>query len=63
MAKNQKPIVIKPANKGKLHEELGVPQGKKIPTAKMEAAKAKASPAEKKQIVFAENAKKWNKKK
>lgn len=58
----KKPIAIKPANKGKLHEDLGVPKGEKIPTKKMEAAKKNASPAEKKRIVFAENAKKWNKK-
>ena len=55
-------IHIKAANKGKLHKELGVPQGKKIPEKKMEAAKKDASPAEKKRITFAENAKKWKKK-
>ena len=58
----KKPIQIKVANKGKLHEDLGVAPGKKIPVKKMEAAKATAPPAEKKRIVFAENAKKWNKK-
>jgi hypothetical protein len=57
-----KPVMIKPANKGKLHKELGVPAGKKIPAKKLEAAKKTATPAEKKRIVFAENAKKWNKK-
>ena len=57
----KKPIAIKPSHKGELHKELGVPQGKKIPVKKMEAAKANASPAEKKRIVFAENAKKWKK--
>lgn len=55
-------IHIKAANKGKLHKELGVPKDKKIPAKKLEAAKKNASPAEKKRIVFAENAKKWNKK-
>ncbi len=55
-------IKIKPENKGKLHKELGIAKDKKIPVAKMEKAKSKASPAEKKSIVFAENAKKWNKK-
>jgi hypothetical protein len=59
---HMKPISIKPANKGKLHSELGVPQGKKIPAGKMAAAKKDASPAEKKRIVFAQNAAKWNKK-
>ncbi len=58
----KKPIMIKPENKGKLHKELGVPAGKKIPAKKLEAAKKNATPAEKKRIVFAENAKKWSKK-
>jgi hypothetical protein len=53
------PIHINPANKGKLHRELGVKPGKKIPVAKMEAAKKGASPAERKRIQFAENARKW----
>ncbi len=57
----KKPIEIKAANKGKLHKEPGVPKGKKIPEKKLEAAKKNASPAEKKRIVFAENAKKWGK--
>ncbi len=57
-----KKIEIKPANKGKLHKELGVKPGEKIPVKKMEAAKKDASPAEKKRIVFAENARKWGKK-
>lgn len=55
-------IHIKEKNKGKLHEDLGIPEGKKIPAEKLEEAKEGASPAEKKRIVFAENAKKWNKK-
>ena len=61
MAKN--PIKIKAANKGKLHEELGVPEGQKISTEQLELAKASASPAEKKRIQFAENARKWQKNK
>lgn len=54
-------IKIKPSHKGLLHKDLGIAKGKKIPVAKMEKAKSKADPAEKKRIVFAENAKKWNK--
>ncbi len=57
----RKPIAIKPENKGKLHEDLGVKKGAKIPLKKMEKAKADASPAEKKRIVFAENARRWSK--
>jgi hypothetical protein len=54
-------IKIKPSHKGLLHKDLGVAKGKKIPKAKMEKAKSKAGPAEKKRIVFAENAAKRNK--
>lgn len=32
---------INPANKGKLHKQLGVPAGKKIPAKKLEAAAEK----------------------
>lgn len=51
--------MIKPSHRGLLHKNLGVPEGKPIPTAKLESAKAGASTAEKKRIVFAENARKW----
>jgi hypothetical protein len=53
-------IHIKPSHRGLLHKDLGVPAGQPIPAAKMEKAKANASPAEKKRITFAENARKWN---
>lgn len=52
-------IKIKPENKGKLHKELGVPEGKKIPGAKLEKAKNSSNPAERKRAIFAENAKKF----
>ncbi len=55
-------INIKPSRKGLLHKELGVKKDAKIPTSKLESAKKNASPAEKKRIQFAENARKWNKK-
>ena len=53
-------IKIKPSHKGELHKELGVKPGAKIPAKKLEEAKKGASPKEKKQIQFAENAKKWS---
>lgn len=53
-------IKIKESHKGLLHKNLGVPQGEKIPAKKLAAAKKDASPAEKKRIVFAQNAKKFN---
>lgn len=53
-------IHIKPSHAGRLHEDLGIPSGQKIPTAKLERAKEGASPAERKRITFAENARKWN---
>lgn len=58
MAKNK--ISIKPSHVGKLHKDLGMPSYQPIPTAKLEAAKKTAGPAEKKRIVLAQNAKKWN---
>lgn len=54
-------IKIKPSHKGLLHKDLGVKQGQKIPAKKLVAAKKNASPAEKKRIVFAQNAKQWSK--
>jgi hypothetical protein len=60
-------IKIKPANKGKLHKKMGVPAGKKIPTAaiakKKAAAKKRGDSATVKQTTFALNARKWKKKK
>lgn len=51
--------MIKPSHRGELHRELGVPQGKKIPKAKIRADLAKAkrtgNVAEEKRDVFAEN--------
>lgn len=46
-------------NKGKLHKELGVAEGKKIPEAKLEKAKHSKDLAERKRATFAENAKKF----
>jgi hypothetical protein len=51
--------------KGLLHEKMGIADDKKIPEGKLnkEEGKAKASGNEKleKEVVFAKNAKKWNK--
>jgi hypothetical protein len=55
-------IMIKKANKGKLHKDMGIPEGKKIPEKALKKAEKTAGPAEKKRIVFAENAAKWKKK-
>jgi hypothetical protein len=55
-----KPIKIKPSHVGKLHSDLGIAKDKPISTAKLTEAKKTASPAEKKRIVFAENARKWH---
>jgi hypothetical protein len=48
-------IHINPRHKGLLHKELGVPQGQKIPEAKLEAAKHSSNPAERKRANFAIN--------
>jgi hypothetical protein len=52
-------IKINPANKGKLHAALGVPQGQKIPAAKLAAAKKSKNPAVRKEANFAVNARKF----
>jgi hypothetical protein len=48
-------IKIKPSHKGLLHKDLGVPQGQKIPKAKIAAAKNSPNPAVRKRAVFAQN--------
>ena len=52
-------IHIKPSHVGRLHSDLGVPQGAPISEAKLERAKESAGPAERKRITFAENARRW----
>jgi hypothetical protein len=54
-------IHIKAENKGKLHREMGIPAGKKIPLKAMKKAEKGASPAEEKRLNFAINARGWNK--
>ncbi|HEU0176277.1 MAG TPA: hypothetical protein VFV58_18585 [Blastocatellia bacterium] len=50
-------IHIKPSREGLLHENLGVPQGQRIPAAKLEAAKHSSDPAIRRRANFAINAK------
>lgn len=47
--------MIKPSHKGRLHQNLNVPPGQKIPMAKLQTAKSTGSPAVKKQATFAIN--------
>ncbi len=49
--------------KGALHKELGVPEGKKIPRAKLKKAERSKNPLEKKRAVLAETLGKMRKKK
>lgn len=56
-----KGIHIKKGHEGRLHKKLGVPEGEKIPTAKLEQAKRSDNPATRKQANFALNARKWGK--
>lgn len=62
--KNKSGIHIKPQNKGLLHKKLGISQGKHIGNGTLASAKARAKANGnvklEKEIVFAENAKKWN---
>ena len=53
-------IHIKAANKGKLHKDLGVKAGNKIPAKKLAAAKNSPDAAVRKRATFAENAKHWD---
>jgi len=43
----------KPGSKGKLHRELGVPEGQKIPAKKMQKALHSSDPKMRKQANFA----------
>jgi hypothetical protein len=52
-------IHIKESHKGRLHENLGVPKGKKIPAAALERAIHSSSGALRKQAQFAKNARSW----
>lgn len=56
----RKPIRIKKSHRGLLHKDLGMPSDQPIPGARLADAMKTAGPAEKKRLVFAENAKKWN---
>lgn len=53
-------IHIKPSHEGLLHKNLGVPQGKPIPSGKLAEAKNSKDPAVRKRATFAENAKHWH---
>lgn len=50
-------------NKGALHRELGVPEGKKIPDKKLKKAEKSKNPKTRKRAVLAETLKKMSKKK
>lgn len=52
-------IEINPANKGKLHKYLGIPEDKPIPADKLKAALKSDDPEIRKMANFAKNAKKW----
>ncbi len=53
--------MIKPSHKGLLHRKLGVPQGEKIPEAKLEQALHSKSASERKEANFAKTAERWKK--
>lgn len=48
-------VHIKPSHRGRLHRDLGVPEGEKIPMAKKEAAKHSKNPRIRKEANFAVN--------
>ncbi len=47
-------------HKGKLHRELGVKEGTKIPAKRLKAAEHSKKPAVRRDIIRAETMKKWN---
>lgn len=52
-------IEIKPSHQGRLHRDLGVPEGEPISMDKLEAAKNSTDPNVRRRATFALNAKKW----
>lgn len=46
--------------KGKLHREIGVPEGQKIPAKRLAAAAHSSDPEIKRDAIRAETMKKWN---
>jgi hypothetical protein len=56
---SQMKVQINPSHRGMLHADLGVPQGQKIPMAKLESAKHSKSPAVRRRANFAMAAKGW----
>lgn len=46
--------------KGKLHREMGIPEGKKIPAAKLKAATHSNDPEKRRDAIRAETMKKWH---
>lgn len=54
-------IMVKPSRRGLLRKSMGAKPGQPIPVVKLNARKKTAGPAEKKRIIFAENARRWNK--
>lgn len=47
--------------KGKLHREMGIPEGQKIPVKQLHAAAAQtANPEKRRDAIRAETMKKWN---
>jgi hypothetical protein len=54
-AAGKKKALIKPSHKGKLHRDLGVPEGQPIPASKLAAALRSGSPSVRKEANFARN--------
>lgn len=63
MAEKKKWIAGATKNKGALHKKLGVPEGKKIPEAKLDKAAKSKNPTLKKEAVLAKTLKKMPKRK
>lgn len=60
MATNKPKIHIKPSKRGSLRKAMGAKEGKKLSVSAMRSRLKNASPAMKKKLQFALNARKWN---
>jgi len=52
-------IEIKKSHQGRLHEDLGIAEGKRIPLADLMRAKRSKDPKVRRRATFAVNARKW----
>jgi hypothetical protein len=60
MAKKHTPNFHPGGEKGKLHREMGIPEGQKIPAARLEAATHSPNPEKRRDAIRAKTMKGWH---